>query len=97
MAGDLPDGGITYAYIPRTSSSIGRHTVLLHKDIVQSLLKQKILPLSALKPAAVVKSLLGGYSLKRTQAIDRPTIQFMNRMPAEYEKPKKHSSGSDDI
>lgn len=88
LADDLPDRGIAYAYISRTFSSTWRHTILLHKDIVQSLLKQNVLPLSALKPAAVVKSLPGGYSLKQTQEIERPTIQFMNLMLEEYEKLK---------
>ena len=85
---DLPDSGIAYVYIPSTFSSVGRHTILLRKDIVQSLLKHKILPLSALRPAAVVKSLPGGYSLKKTQAIERPTKQFMNMMLLEYERLK---------
>lgn len=85
---NLPESGIAYVYIRGTFSSIGRHTILLHKDIVQSLLKQKVLPLSTLKPVAVVKSLPGGYSLKRTQEIERPTSQFMNVMLAEYEKLK---------
>lgn len=88
LVDDLPDSGIAYVYIPPTFSSIGRHTILLHKDIVQSLVKQKILPLSALKPAAVVNSLPGGYSLKQTQEIERPTSQFMNVMLVEYERLK---------
>ena len=88
LADDLPESGIAYVYIRGTFSSIGRHTILLHKDIVQSLLKQKVLPLSALKPAAVVNSLPGGYSLKRTQEIERPTSQFMDAMLVEYEKLK---------
>ena len=88
LAEDLPDSGIAYVYIPRTFSSVARHTILLHKEIVQSLLKQKVLPLSALRPAAVVKSLPGGYSLKHTQVIERPTGQFMSTMLMEYEKLK---------
>jgi hypothetical protein len=88
LADDLPDNGIVYAYIPRTFSTIGRHTILLHKDIVQSVLQQKILPSSAVRPAAVVKSLPGGYSLKQTQEIARPTSQFMTMMFVKYEKLK---------
>lgn len=88
LAEDLPDSGIAYVYIPRTFSGAARHTILLHKEIVQSLLKQKVLPLSALRPAAVVKSLPGGYSLKHTQVIERPTGQFMSTMLMEYEKLK---------
>lgn len=86
---DLPGSGIAYAYIPSTFSKVGRYTILLHKDIVQSLLQQKILPVSALRPAPVFKSLPGGYSLKKTQAIERPTSQFMSMMLVEYEKLKK--------
>lgn len=86
LAEDLPDGGIVYAYIPATFSAAGRHTILLHKGVVKSLLEQKILPSSALRPAPVVKSLPGGYSLKKTQAIERPTRKFMDTMFEEYEK-----------
>ena len=88
LADDLPDSGIAYIYIPRTFSRIGRHAILLHKDIVQSLLKEKVLPLFALRPAAVVKSLPGGYSLKQTQVIERPTSQFMTMLFMECEKLK---------
>ena len=85
---DLPDGGIVYAHIPSTFSTIGRYSILFHKDIVQALLQQKILPLSSFRPAAVFKSLPGGYSLKKTQPVDRPTNQFMDTMLAEYNKLK---------
>ena len=88
LVDDLPESGIAYAYIPRTFSRVGRHTILLRKDLVQSLLQQKILSLSSLRPAAVVKSLPGGYSLEKTQVIERPTSQFMNMMLDEYEKLK---------
>ena len=85
---DMPDSGIAYAYIPQTFSRIGRHTILIHKEIAQSLLREKILPQSALKPAAVVKSIPGGYSLEKTQMIERPTSQFIDAMLVEYEKLK---------
>ena len=88
LVDDLPDNGIAYAYIPSTFSRIGRHTILLHKDIVQSLLQQKILPSSSFRPAPVVESLPGGYSLEKTQPIDRPNRQFMDMMLEEYKKLK---------
>lgn len=85
---DLPNSVIAYAYIPRTFSTSGRHSILLHKDIVQPLLQQKILSSSSLRPAVIVKSLPGGYSLKKTQPIDRPTHKFMEMMLEEYKKLK---------
>ncbi len=88
LADDLPDSGIVCSYIPRTFSDAGRHTVLLHKDIAHALLEQKILPPSALRPAAVVKSLPAGYCLKQTQAVERPTGQFMAMMLEKYERLK---------
>lgn len=88
LVDDLPDRGIAYAYIPSTFSCAGRYTILLHKDIAQALLTQKILPSTALKPAAVFNSLPGGYILQKTQAIDRPTCAFMSTMLSEYEKLK---------
>lgn len=85
---DLPTNGIAYTYIPTTYSCVGRHTLLIHKDVAQALLNQKILPTSALRPAAVVETLPGGYTLKCTQAIERPAIHFIERMLSEYEKLK---------
>ena len=89
LADDLPSGGIAYAYIPTTRSRVGRHTILLHKDIVESLLQHKILAGNALRPAPVFKLLPGGYSLEKTQPIERPTSWFMNAMLREYEELKK--------
>lgn len=85
---DLPDSVIAYAYIPHTFSTCGRHSILLHKDIVQPLLQQKILSSNSLRPAVTVKSLPGGYSLKKTKPIERPTRKFMKMMLEEYEKLK---------
>ncbi|MBQ8584597.1 MAG: hypothetical protein IJ488_08355 [Clostridia bacterium] len=88
LSADMPDGGIAYAYIPSTFHHLGRYTILLHKDIAQSLLQQKILPSSALRPAPVFESLPGGYSLHKTEAIERPEGQYMSMMLSEYEKLK---------
>ena len=89
LANDLPDSGIVYAYIPDTYSCSGRHTLLIYKDIAESLLQQKILPASALRPAPVVKELPGGYVLKKTEPLKRPTSQFMEKMLSEYDHIKK--------
>ncbi len=88
LASDLPDKGIAYAYIPRTPSSPSRHNILIHKEIAQALLQERIFPASALRPAAVVQELPGGYTLKSTQPLLRPTHRFMAGMLAEYEKQK---------
>ena len=83
---DLPNGVISYAYIPHTFFNVGRHRILLHKDIVQPLVQQKILSSSSLRPAAIVKSLPSGYSFKKTQPVDRPTNKFIEIMLDEYKK-----------
>lgn len=88
LTSDMPACGIAYAYIPSTFSRAGRHTILLHKDIVQSLLQQKILPLSSFRPAPVFESLPEGYSLEKTQSLDCPNRQFMDKMLEEYKKLK---------
>jgi len=85
---DLPNSSIAYSHIPRTFSNSGRHSILLHQDIVKSLLEQKILPSNAISPVAVVQSLPGGYSLKKTQPVERPTVSFMEIMLKEYTKLK---------
>ena len=91
LVDDLPDRGIAYAYIPSTFSRAGRHNILLHKDIVQALLQQKILPLSAFRPAPVFEALPGGYNLKKTKTLERPNSEFMNMMLDAYEKLKNTS------
>lgn len=89
LASDLPDGGISYAYIPPSFSCGGRHKILIHNDIAQLLLQQRILPASALRTAPVVETLPGGYSLHATQPIDRPITKHFEYMQSEYEKLKK--------
>lgn len=88
FAKDMPEDGIAYAYIPSTFSCVGRHTILIQKNIVQTLLQQRIVPPSALRPVPIVDELPGGYVLKRTQPIARPVQTFMAKMLLEYEQLK---------
>ena len=88
LSEDMPKNGIAYAYIPRTHSCAGRHTILIHKEVVRSLLQEKILPVGALRPAPVVPSLPGGYSLQTTQPVPRPAGGFQEDMLLAYEKLK---------
>lgn len=89
LAEKMPDAGIVYAYIPETFSCLGRHSILIHKDIAERLLQEKILPASALQPAPVVDTLPGGYILKETQTIERPAASYRDKMLSEYEKLKQ--------
>ena len=86
---DLPTSGIAYTYIPPTFSCVGRHSILIHKDIAEDLINHKIMSASTLRPVPVVKTLPGGYTLKRTQSMERPATHFMERMLSEYEKLKQ--------
>ena len=86
---DLPAGGIAYAYIPRTFSCVGRHSILIHRDPAEMLIRQKILPAGSLRPVPVVETLPGGYVLEPTQAVERPTAHFMEQMRREYEALKQ--------
>ena len=89
MAEDLPDNGIVYVHSPSPFNCIHKNTILIHKDIAQALIQQKIVPGSALRPAPVVNELPGGYMLLKTRPIERPTRQFMDMMLSGYEKIKK--------
>ncbi len=88
LAKDLPPHGFAYAYIPITFSCAGRNKVLVHKDIAEALLKEKAIPARALRPVAVVDKLPGGYVLAQTQAMKRPSPDFMDKMLLEYKKLK---------
>ena len=89
LAEKMPESGIVYAYIPATFSCVGRHVILIHKDIAARLVKEKILPARALRPAPVVDTMPGGYILKETQPVERPEASYSALMLAEYEKQKK--------
>lgn len=89
LAEKMPEAGIVYSYIPRTFSCAGRHSILIHKDIAQKLLRDKIMPMSALRPVPMADTLPGGYILKETQMIERPAISYRNGMLSEYEKLKQ--------
>lgn len=88
LAEDLPAGGIAYAYIPRPETNGARYHILIHKDTAQVLLQEKAIPANALRPAPVADTLPGGYVLKETSPIPRPTAVFTAQMFAEYEKLK---------
>ena len=89
LAEDLPEGGIAYAYIPSTNSRADRHRILIHKDMMEALVQQRVLPASCFCPAPVFETLPGGYTLHSTEPIPRPTAQYMEQMLAEYEKLKQ--------
>lgn len=86
---DMPERGIAYGYIPTTVSCAGRHSILIHKTLAQALVRQKLLPQKVLQPAPVVQQLPGGYALKPTQPIDRPTGAYREQMLSQYQKWKQ--------
>lgn len=85
LASDLPAGGVACAYCPRTFSYCGRRKMLIHKDAAALLIREKAIAPAALRPAAVVETLPGGYTLDETQVKPRPTADYMARALAEYE------------
>ena len=87
-AGDMPAGGIAYAYYAPPYAFIGGYTILIHKDIAQMLLREKALPSNALRPAPVFTEIPGGYVLQETRVKERPTAEYFARMLTEYEKIK---------
>lgn len=88
LAGDMPSGGMAYAYSPRTFSYCGRHRILIHKDLAAILLREKAVSPGSLRPAVVVDAVPGGYSLDETQEKPRPTREYAAQMLLTYEKLK---------
>ena len=89
LSEDLPQQGIVYAHIPMTNSCAGRNTILIHQDTADALLREKALPVGALRPVPVVDALPDGYVLQETQPIPRPSRAFMDSHLAEYEQLKR--------
>lgn len=85
---DMPSGGIAYAYSPRTFTYCGRHNILIHKDMAEILLREKAISPGVLRPAPVVDTVPGGYTLDKTHKKDRPSQEYMDQMFAEYENLK---------
>lgn len=89
LAEDLPEGGIVSAYVSDKPSRYVRHKLLIHKDMMEAMVRQKVLPQSSFRPAPVFKALPGGYTLLHTEPIPRPTAAYMEQMLAEYETLKQ--------
>lgn len=85
---DLPEAGFVYAYIPTMYGNARRNTILIHKDMAQRMLTQKIIPASALRPAPVVEELPGGYAWEKTSPAACPSQNFIAQMLLEYEQQK---------
>lgn len=90
-ASDMPASGIAYAYYAGPDAIVGGHTILIHKDVAQILLREKALPSNALRPVPVVEEIPGGYILQETREKDRPTAEYIVHMLKEYEKLKSTS------
>lgn len=88
LAEDLPAGGIVCGYVPRPEVNGARYHILIHKDTAALLLQDKAISPNALRPAPVMDTLPGGYVLRETAPIPRPTSDFAAQMLAEYEKLK---------
>lgn len=88
LSDDMPSGGIAYAYSSRTFTYCGRHNILIHKDLAEILLREKALSPSSLRPAPIVDTVPGGYTLDETQAKSRPSQEYMEKMLLEHEKLK---------
>lgn len=69
-------------------TSVVRNTILIHRDTVEILLREKALPASALRPVPVVDVLPGGYMWEECVPATRPSAAYQNKMLAAYEKLK---------
>lgn len=90
----MPEGGIICTNYPividwRTSrGDINNQQILIHRDVVQDLLAQRIVPAGMLKPAMVLDHVPGGYVLQESVLPVRPAKAFRDQMLLEYEKLK---------
>lgn len=88
LEADLPACLIAHAYTPSTFWYCGKNRFLIHKRFAEILLQENAVPRSALRPAAVVKEIPGGYTLRDTQRIDRPLPVYRAQSIVAYEKLK---------
>lgn len=85
---DMPSGGMAYVYCPSTFSFCGRYKILIHKDIVETLIKEKALSRSNLTPAYIVDVCPDGYTIGKTTTITKISKESVESCFKEYEKLK---------
>lgn len=89
MESDFPRVEFVHAYVPRSFTYLGRNVFLIHKSLVERMLKEKALSEKNLRPALVVKDVPDGYALEKTEVMDRPTADSFTKSILEYENLKK--------
>lgn len=89
LADDMPSGGMVYVYHEGARNFSGRWDLLIHRDIAEMLLREKVLPPEYLKPAMIVPRCPDGYTLEKTQLLQRPTAEYIGSMLEKYQKLKE--------
>lgn len=89
LKSDMPSGGIAYVYYPsRQSYFCGTYRILIHKDTVETLIKEKALSWSNLKPACIVDECPDGYTIGKTEPITRISQESIESCFTEYKNLK---------
>lgn len=88
LVSELPPGGFSSAYIPRTGFAGGEQNILVHMDTVKKLIQQKVLSPAMLKPVPVLDFFPAGYVIQDVFHQSPPTFEVQEKMLAEYEKLK---------
>ncbi len=91
LSEDMPSGGIVYVYCPSTYDFCGRHKVLIHKDIAETLINEKAISPSNLTPACVLDKCPEGYTLDKTETLSPPTREYIENSLVQYQKLKSKS------
>lgn len=85
---DMPSGGMAYVYCPSEFDFCGRYNILIHKDTVEILIREKALSWSNLTPACLVDECPDGYTIGKTTAITKISKESVESCFKEYEKLK---------
>jgi len=80
--------GITYAHCKSTDTFSKRRSILIHKDIAETLIKENVLSEKYLKAVPALDFCPEGYTTVNTKREVRPTQEYMFQSLSDYEKNK---------
>ena len=85
LSSELPETGLSSAFVPGKPFENGFHIILIHKDTAEQLLQHKALPPSALMPALVLDDFPAGYQVVSTGMKIPPDPNICSRRLQQYE------------
>lgn len=80
LRSELPESGISGAYVPRHHNICGVRTVLIHKDTAAMLIREKVLREAWLEPVPVMEQFPDGYEIWNAEYREPPSAAAREKL-----------------